>query len=132
FPPWLLLYAARSIGVGRRHGAHPAHLAAVLPVLVQIVSAICTSRVVTSRSCSDRAPLHTEGLGSEVHNATECLAKDRNSLRPFKDCTAERGLHGRTTNGIKSVFATVRLRTDKTKGIETRVACLTVVFKPME
>jgi hypothetical protein len=30
------------------------------------------------------------------------------------------------------VFATVRLRTDKTKGTGTREACLTMVFKLME
>ena len=33
---------------------------------------------------------------------------------------------------IESVFATVRLRTEKTKGSGTRVACLTMVFKLME
>ena len=33
---------------------------------------------------------------------------------------------------IERVFATVRLRTDKTKGTGTRPACLTMVFKLME
>jgi predicted transposase YbfD/YdcC len=41
-------------------------------------------------------------------------------------------LHVRTTNPIESTSATVRLRTVKTKGCGSRVACLTVVFKLME
>lgn len=61
--------------------------------------------------------------------ATECLAKDRESLLAFYDFPAEHRLHIRTTNAIESVFATVRLRTDKTKGSGSRVACLTMVYK---
>ena len=64
--------------------------------------------------------------------ATECLAKDRAALLTFYDFPAEHWRHLRTTNAIESVFATVRLRTDKTKGTGTRVACLTMVFKLME
>jgi transposase-like protein len=61
--------------------------------------------------------------------AAECLAKDRASLLAFYDFPAEHWLHIRTTNAIESVFATVRLRTDKTKGAGSRVACLTMVYK---
>jgi transposase-like protein len=61
--------------------------------------------------------------------ATECLGKDRQELLVFYDFPAEHWLHLRTTNVIESVFATVRLRTEKTKGSGTRVACLTMVFK---
>jgi putative transposase len=64
--------------------------------------------------------------------ATECLAKDRDVLLAFYDFPAEHWLHIRTTNVIESVFATVRLRTEKTKGSGTRQACLTMVFKLME
>jgi transposase-like protein len=64
--------------------------------------------------------------------AAECLAKDRKELLAFYDFPAEHWLHLRTTNVIESVFATVRLRTEKTKGSGTRVACLTMVFKLME
>jgi transposase-like protein len=64
--------------------------------------------------------------------ATECLAKDRTALLVFYDFPAEHWVHLRTTNVIESVFATVRLRTEKTKGSGTRVACLTMVFKLME
>ena len=41
-------------------------------------------------------------------------------------------IHLRTTNPIESTFATVRLRTAKTKGSGSRSACLTMVFKLME
>jgi putative transposase len=64
--------------------------------------------------------------------ATECLAKDREELLTFYDFPAEHRLHPRTTRAVESVLATVRLRTDKTKGTGTRVARLTRVFKPME
>ena len=64
--------------------------------------------------------------------ATECLAKDRTELLVFYDFPAEHWVHLRTTNPIESTFATVRLRTVKTKGTGTRLACLTMVFKLME
>jgi putative transposase len=64
--------------------------------------------------------------------ATECLSKDRESLLAFYDFPAEHWRHIRTTNPIESVLATVRLRTCKTKGCGTRVACETMVWKLME
>lgn len=64
--------------------------------------------------------------------ATECLSKDRESLLAFYDFPAEHWRHLRTTNPIESVLATVRLRTCKTKGCGTRVACETMVWKLME
>jgi putative transposase len=64
--------------------------------------------------------------------ATECLEKDKVALLAFYDFPAEHWVHIRTTNPIESVFSTVRLRHDKTKGSGTRTACLTMVFKLME
>ena len=64
--------------------------------------------------------------------AVECLAKDRTALLTFYDFPAEHWLHLRTTNPIESMFATVRLRTDKTKGCGSRMATLTMVFKLAE
>jgi putative transposase len=64
--------------------------------------------------------------------ATECLEKDKGALLAFYDFPAEHWVHIRTTNPIESVFSTVRLRHDKTKGSGTRTACLTMVFKLME
>ena len=76
--------------------------------------------------------LFVRSYEAKYPKATECLAKDRVELLRFYDFPAEHWLHLRTTNGIESVLATVRLRTEKTKGSGTRVACLTMVFKLME
>src|SRR5512143_2290924 len=64
--------------------------------------------------------------------ATECLAKHRDVLLTFYDFPAEHWVHIRTTDPIESVFSTVRLRHDKTKGSGSRSACLTRVYKLME
>ena len=61
--------------------------------------------------------------------AVECLLKDKGELLAFYDFPAEHWAHLRTTNPLESTFATVRLRTAKTKGCGSRQACLTMVFK---
>ena len=61
--------------------------------------------------------------------AAACLAKDRDSLLAFYDFPAEHWKHVRTSNPIESTFATVRLRTDKTKGCLSRQTALAMVFK---
>jgi putative transposase len=61
--------------------------------------------------------------------AVECLLKDKDELLAFYDFPAEHWAHLRTTNPLESTFATVRLRTAKTKGCGSRQACLTMVFK---
>lgn len=60
---------------------------------------------------------------------SECLEKDRESLLAFYDFPAEHWIHIRTTNPIESTFATVRLRTDKTRGCVSRDSILAMVFK---
>ena len=47
----------------------------------------------------------------------------------FYDFPAEHWLHIRTTNPIESTFATVRLRTTKTRGCVSRTGLLAMVFK---
>jgi transposase-like protein len=64
--------------------------------------------------------------------AVECLKKDRDVLLAFYDFPAEHWIHLRTTNPIESTFATVRLRTKRTKGSGSRMACLTMVYKLMQ
>jgi putative transposase len=61
--------------------------------------------------------------------AVECLAKDRDALLRFYDFPAEHWIHIRTTNPIESTFATVRLRTDKTRGCVSHDSILSLVFK---
>lgn len=76
--------------------------------------------------------LFLETYGAKYPKACECLAKDRDVLLTFYDFPAEHWIHLRTTNPIESTFATVRLRTKRTKGSGSRVACLTMVFKLMQ
>lgn len=61
--------------------------------------------------------------------ATECLEKDREALLTFYDFPAVHWQHIRTSNPIESTFATVRLRTAKTRNCVSRVTILTMVFK---
>ena len=61
--------------------------------------------------------------------ASECLEKDREQLLAFYDFPAEHWIHIRTSNPIESTFATVRLRTAKTRGCVSRTTILTMVFK---
>ncbi|QSA99094.1 IS256 family transposase [Methylococcus sp. EFPC2] len=60
--------------------------------------------------------------------AAQCLEKDRNELLAFYDFPAEHWIHLRTTNPIESTFATVRLRTAKTRGCVSRESILAMVF----
>lgn len=58
-----------------------------------------------------------------------CLGKHRAALLAFYDFPAEHWKHIRSSNPIESTFATVRLRTDKTKGCLSRETALAMVFK---
>ncbi len=73
--------------------------------------------------------LFTTTFQAKYPKAIECLAKDRDVLLSFYDFPAEHWVHLRTTNPIESTFATVRLRTGRTKGCGSRATCLTMVFK---
>ena len=73
--------------------------------------------------------LFVETFELKYPKAVDCLTKDREVLLAFYDFPAQHWAHLRTTNPIESTFATVRLRTDKTKGSGSRQACLTMVFK---
>jgi transposase-like protein len=60
--------------------------------------------------------------------ATACLAKDRAALLAFYDFPAEHWIHIRSSNVIESSFATIRHRTDRTKGCLTR-GMLAMMYK---
>jgi 1,2-beta-oligoglucan phosphorylase len=74
-------------------------------------------------------PEAAERLAAKYDKAAGCLAKDRETLLAFYDFPAEHWKHVRTANPIESTFATVRLRTDKTKGCLSRETALAMVFK---
>src|SRR5262245_13270802 len=86
----------------------------------------------TKEAAKKAFDLFVSTYGAKYPKATECLVKDRDVLLAFYDFPAEHWIHIRTTNPIESVFSTVRLRHDKTKGNGSRSACLTMVFKLME
>jgi putative transposase len=67
--------------------------------------------------------------GAKYPKATECLAKDREALLAFYDFPAEHWIHIRSSNVIESSFATVRHRTDRTKGCLTRDGMLAMIYK---
>ena len=73
--------------------------------------------------------LFVETFEAKYPKAAACLEKDRRELLAFYDFPAEHWAHIRTTTPIESTFATVRLRTRRTKGSGSRTACLTMVFK---
>lgn len=73
-----------------------------------------------------------DSYGLKYPKAATCLEKDREELLAFYDFPAEHWVHLRTTNPIESTFATVRLRTGKTRGCLSRKTGLAMVFKLMK
>ena len=61
--------------------------------------------------------------------AMECLEKDKEEMLAFYDFPAPHWQHIRTSNPIESTFATVRLRTAKTRGCVARHTILSMVYK---
>jgi transposase-like protein len=61
--------------------------------------------------------------------AVESGETELDDLLTFYDFPAEHWQHIRTTNPIESTFATVRLRTAKTRGCGSRTTILSMVFK---
>jgi transposase-like protein len=68
-------------------------------------------------------------FGAKYPKAVECLVKDREALLAFYDFPAEHWIHIRTSNPIESTFATIRHRTERTKGCLTRDGMLSMIFK---
>jgi putative transposase len=86
----------------------------------------------TRQHANEAFDLFVKTYEAKYPKAVECLAKDRDVLLAFYDFPAEHWIHLRTTNPIESTFATVRLRTKRTKGSGSRIACLTMVYKLMQ
>ncbi len=73
--------------------------------------------------------LFLESYEDKYPKATDCLRKDREVLLTFYAFPARHWQHIRTTNPIESTFATVRLRTAKTRNSLSRETMLSLVFK---
>ena len=83
----------------------------------------------TRKQAENAFDFFLEAYGPKYDKATACLAKDRDALLAFYDFPAEHWKHIRTTNPIESTFATVRLRTYRTKGCLSRKTAMSMVFK---
>ncbi len=86
----------------------------------------------TRKDAGSAFDLFLKTFRAKYPKAVACLEKDRDVLLAFYDFPAEHWVHLRTTNPIESTFATVRLRTRRTKGCGSRIACLTMVWKLVE
>ena len=67
--------------------------------------------------------------GAKYPKAVDKVLKDRDALLAHFEFPAEHRVHLRTTNAIESTFATVKLRTRKTKGAGSRTAGLAMAYK---
>jgi len=85
------------------------------------------------------SPKKTEGLRAferflslyeaKYPKACECLRKDKERLFTFYDFPAMHWQHIRSTNPIESTFATIRHRSEQTKGCGSTKATLAMVFQ---
>jgi transposase-like protein len=73
-----------------------------------------------------------ETYAAKYPKATDKLLKDRDVLLAHFDFPADHWVHLRTSNPIESTFATVRLRTNKTKGAGSRSAGLAMAYKLLD
>ena len=83
----------------------------------------------TRETAEQAFDVYVETYEAKYPKATACLEKDRTELLVFYDFPAEQWVHLRTTNLIESTFATVRLRTAKTRNCLSRRGMLSMVFK---
>ncbi len=70
-----------------------------------------------------------KSVQAKYPKATDCLVKDRESLLAFYHFPAEHWVHLRTTNPIESTFASIRHRTERSKGCVTRECMLALIYK---
>ncbi len=73
-----------------------------------------------------------EEFGTKWPKAVKKITDDEEALLAYYDYPAEHWRHLRTTNPIESPFATVRARTDITKGPGNRDAGVAMIFKLLE
>ena len=83
----------------------------------------------TKMDANNSFDVFIEEFEAKYPKAVDCMRKHRDRLLEFYNYPAEHWQSIRTTNVIESVFATVRLRTYRTKGCGSRIATLTMVFK---
>lgn len=83
----------------------------------------------TKMDANNAFDVFIEEFEAKYPRVVDCLRNHRERLLEFYNYPAEHWQSIRSTNVIESVFATVRLRTYRTKGCGSRIATLTMVFK---
>ena len=86
----------------------------------------------TRREAENAWERFVAAFAEKYPKAVACLTAHRDELLTFYAAPAEHWPSLRSTNVIESTFATVRLRTKRTKGCGSRLATLTMVFKLVE
>ena len=89
-------------------------------------------RAETEKAARDAYTRFQERYQAKYPKAVEALVKDEATLFTFYHYPAEHWQHIRSTNTIESAFATVRLRTAKTRGQGSMATTLAMVFKLAE
>jgi transposase-like protein len=84
------------------------------------------------RHALDAVKAFEAAYGAKFGKAVAKVTDDLEELLAFYDYPAEHWVHLRTTNPIESTFATVRHRTQVTKGPGSRAAGLAMAFKLIE
>ena len=96
----------------------------------KVKAALHTSMNAENKEAADLAIDQFEATyGAKYPKAVDKVLKDRAVLLAHFEFPAEHWVHLRTTNAIESTFATVRLRTNKTKGAGSRTAGLARAYK---
>ena len=99
----------------------------------KVKSALHDIYLAESREVAEKTFDHTvERFEAKYPKAMNCLKKDREALLAFYDFPAEHWHHIRTTNPIESAFATVRLRSKKSKNCGSRDTTSCMVFKLLQ
>jgi putative transposase len=83
----------------------------------------------TKKDANIAFDMFIEDYEAKYPKAVDSLRKNREKLMEFYNFPAEQWVHIRSTNVIESTFATVRLRTVRTKGCGNRMATLTMIYK---
>jgi putative transposase len=137
------MLAATGSGEGHRSGkAHRVDCVRIVHKTANILDKLPTSVQPAAKrdlreiwQAPDRVTAETavatfaEKYAAKYEKAVTCLLKDRDALLTFYDFPAEHWDHLRTSNPIESVFATVRLRTVRTKGALSQDTARLMVFK---
>ena len=106
-----------------------------LPKRIQSVAKGQLHDIMKSATLSD-AVIGRKRFAKEFHEkfpkAVDKLEKDWSELTAFFSLPAVHWVHLRTTNAIESTFATVRLRTNVTKGAGSPLAASMMAFKLLQ